>query len=74
MVDDIELEAKLTRTRWLKAVSVMAQYRMVLLEATFYLAVATLIFQVGARAAGERDDSPCRTNLDAQRQKPITNA
>lgn len=50
MVDDIELEAKLTRTRWLKAVSVMAQYRMVLLEATFYLAVATLIFQVGARA------------------------
>lgn len=49
MVDDIELEAKLTQNKWLKVVSVLGQYRMKLLELTFYLAVATLIFQVQRR-------------------------
>ncbi|GIL93493.1 hypothetical protein Vretifemale_20866, partial [Volvox reticuliferus] len=50
VVDDIELESRLGRNRWLKAVSVVAQYRMRLLEATFYLAVGTLIFQALADA------------------------
>eukprot|EP00198_Chlamydomonas_reinhardtii_P012135 XP_001701472.1 ryanodine-inositol 1,4,5-triphosphate receptor Ca2+ channel [Chlamydomonas reinhardtii] len=50
VVDDIELEAKLTQNKWLKVVSVLGQYRMKLLELTFYLAVATLIFQALADA------------------------
>ncbi|EFJ39749.1 hypothetical protein VOLCADRAFT_121781 [Volvox carteri f. nagariensis] len=50
VVDDIELESRLGRNRWLKAVSIMAQYRMRLLELTFYLAVGTLIFQALADA------------------------
>ncbi|PNH09605.1 Inositol 1,4,5-trisphosphate receptor type 2 [Tetrabaena socialis] len=50
VVDDIELEAKLTRNKWLKVVSFIAQYKMRLLELTFYLAVSTLIFQALADA------------------------
>ncbi|GIL50406.1 hypothetical protein Vafri_6619 [Volvox africanus] len=63
VVDDIELESRLGRNRWLKAVSIVARYRMRLLEATFYLAVGTLIFQALADARWEpKDTFPERWN------------
>ncbi|GFR45996.1 hypothetical protein Agub_g7473, partial [Astrephomene gubernaculifera] len=61
VVDDIELRSQLMRSKWLKLVSVLANWRMRLLEATFYLAVATLIFQALADARwGPHDEFSSR--------------
>ncbi|KAG2491060.1 hypothetical protein HYH03_010506 [Edaphochlamys debaryana] len=56
VVDDISLGARLMTTSWLKAVSLLTQYRMLLLQLTFYLAVSALIFQALADARWSPSD------------------